>query len=361
MSAGLGIACKNQDRTPRTHGARTNACLVAAVMTSGAVFAELHARVWEHEQDMVTIARKHYDDVRMVPIFREIAEDRAAAFEEYRAGGFPPEIELGCYYTVGQDFDESTSCSSGSSDTVKWRFRLIIQRYYADAIQVLVQAGDYASPELRDLEKQAFRFSSTLNVFLNPSCPGTLEELVTAELGACLEPVSSGVGNWAGLVRLIAYEVRAGAPAAARASALADLADWHLLVTAPERRRFDDMSDAAFRIYEGAYRLLQENDDALAITEVFSPELPVTLPTFQPNPFASAGTDEPARYIDVAFDVTKYGRGESIQILATSKDASRAEKRELIHLIGSTTFRPRFVDGALADSAPVTLRYGLDR
>ncbi|HEY3517925.1 MAG TPA: hypothetical protein VGL98_12835 [Gammaproteobacteria bacterium] len=320
-------------------------------------------RVWDLEGDMVAIARKHYDDVRMMPVFRELAEDRAAAFEEYRAGGFPPEIELGCYYAAGPrgvaDFAGGDSCSSGSSDAVRQQFRLNILRYYTDAIEVLVQAGHYASPELRDLEKQAFRFSSTLNVFLNPFCPGTLEELVTAGLGTCLEPVSSGVGNWAGLVRLIAYEIHAGAPAAARANAFADLADWHLLVTSPDRRRFDDMSDAAFRIYEGAYRLLQENDDASAITEIFSPELPVTLPTFQPNPFASAAAAEPSRYVDVAFEVTKYGRSERIEILATTKDASRAEKRDLIQLIETTTFRPRFVDGKLADSAPVVLRYAL--
>jgi hypothetical protein len=316
-------------------------------------------RVWDLEADMVAIARKHYDDIRMAPVFRELAEDRAAALEEYQAGGFPPEIELGCYYAAGpRDFAYNVSCGSGSSDAVRRQFRLNILRYYADAIEVLVQAGDYASPELRDLEKQAFRFSFTLNAFLNPFCPGTLEELVSGP-STCLEPLSSGVGNWAGLVRLISYEIRAGAPAAVRAKAFADLADWHLLVTPPARRRFSEMSDAAFNIYEGGYRLLQQTGDQLATSEIYSPQLPVTLPAFEPNPLASTAGAEPSRYIDVAFDVTKYGRGESIEILATTKDATRAEKRDLIHLIETTTFRPRFVDGKLADAAPVVVRYAL--
>jgi hypothetical protein len=316
-------------------------------------------RVWDLEGDMVAIARKHYDDIRMAPVFRELAEDRAAALEEYRAGGFPPEIVFGCYYTAGpRDFAEGGSCSSGSSDAVRWRFLSIIQRYYADAIQVLVRAGDYESPELRDLEKQAFRFSFTFNAFLNPFCPGTLEELVSGP-STCLEPLSSGVGNWAGLVRLISYEIRAGAPAAVRAKAFADLADWHLLITPPGRRRFSEMSDAAFNIYEGAYRLLQRTGDQSATTELYSPELPVTLPTFEPNPLASTAGVEPSRYIDVAFDVTKYGRGERIEILETTKDATRAEKRDLVQLIEATTFRPRFIDGKLADSAPVVVRYAL--
>ena len=322
-------------------------------------------RVWDLEGDMVAIARQHYDDIRMAPVFRELAEDRAAALEDYRTGGYPPEIELGCYYgrSVGPRIDgDSGSCSSGSSDAVRLRFRFDILWYYREAIEVLWRAGDYASPELRDLEKQAFRFSFTSNAALDRSCPGTLEELVASgasTFSTCLEPLKSGVGNWAGLIRLIAYEIDAGAPAAARAKAFADLADWHLLVTAPERRRFTETSDTAFKIYEAAYRLLQQGDDAAAITEIYSPEVPVTLPTFQPNPFASAAEAEPSRYIDVAFDVTTYGLGERIEILDTSKDATRAEKRDLIHLIEAMNFRPRFVDGKLADAAPVVVRYAL--
>jgi hypothetical protein len=63
----------------------------------------------------------------------------------------------------------------------------------------------------------------------------TLDELLASEiLGSCLDPVVNGdgfvtanVGGWVSLVRLIAYEIRSGAPAAARAKAFTDLADWH--------------------------------------------------------------------------------------------------------------------------------------
>ena len=34
-------------------------------------------RAWDLEQDMLTIARKHIDDARMVPIFRGLADDRS--------------------------------------------------------------------------------------------------------------------------------------------------------------------------------------------------------------------------------------------------------------------------------------------
>ena len=93
----------------------------------------------------------------------------------------------------------------------------------------------------------------------------------------------------------------------------------------------------------------------------FRPELPVTLPTHQPNPFASATKATSSHYIDVAFAVTREGTGEQIEILATSQGATRGEQRDLIRLIESTSFRPRVVDGELAAAAPVTVRYALNR
>jgi hypothetical protein len=312
-----------------------------------------HEGAWNLAGDMVTIARKHYDDIRMVPLFRELAEDRAAALEEYRAGGYPPEIELGCYYRLGnRDGVDGVSCSSGTSDAVRRQFRASIRTYYADAIQVLVESGEYASPELRDLEKQALRYSTFPQV--NFCRERSLDALVALPLlGSCLEP-RGNVGGWVSLVRLIAYEVRSGAPAGARANAVAELADWHLVSTRPERRRFEG-GDAASRIYERAYREAGQDDEARA--SIFSPEVPVTLPTYLPNPFASAA--QSPRYIDIAFDITNYGVGDRIEILDTSKGATRAERRDLIRLVEATTFRPRFVDGELAAAAPVVLRYPL--
>lgn len=334
-----------------------------------------HERAWDHEQAMVTLARQHHDDIRMVPVFRELAGDREDALEEYRSGGFPPEIELGCYYVPWDPRPyhdqrgkvrpppelEGTSCRSGQSSAVVGRLRQDILAYYADAIEVILENGDYGSEELRDLEKQALR-AGTLRRF-NRSCQDrSLNELVTLPLiGSCLEPVihyfgqpvGGNVGGWVSLVRLIAYEVRSGAPAAARANAIAELADWHVVSTPPDRRRFEG-GDAALLIYERAYQEIGQDDETRA--SIFSPEVPVTLPTYEPNPFASAA--QSTRYIDVSFEITRYGVGERIKILDTGNGATRAEERDLIHLIESSSFRPRFVDGELAASA-VSVRYQL--
>ena len=86
-------------------------------------------------------------------------------------------------------------------------------------------------------------------------------------LGTCLEPVIHGdgfvvsnVGGWVSLVRLIAYEMRSGAPASDRANAIAELADWQLLTTPAERRRFGN-GDRALTLYERANRELQQGGE----------------------------------------------------------------------------------------------------
>ena len=379
---------------------------------------ELHGRVWDLEQEMVTIARQNHDDVRMAPVFRGLGDDRANALREYRTGRFPPEIEHGCYYVPGRRrYDdtrgdvrarpndrsdarpEGVSCRSGQSHIVSANLRADVLFYYADAIEVILRSGDYASQELRDLERAAFRIATFPGLFPvwasvgtpvasggGPipllSCPDQpLDELIAAEiLGSCLAPfartsqlVTANVGGGASLLRLIAYEFRSGAAPATRANAIADLADWNLLIAPGDRRRRLHSSERAFRLYERAYRELRQDDPAR--TSIFSPEIPVAfvqpprgrdgapIDPYTPAPdlFVSTATADFSHYIDVSFDITKYGFGERIEILETSKGATRAEERELIRLIASLSFRPRFVDGELAASAPVVVRYHLPR
>lgn len=357
-------------------------------------------RVWDHQQDMLAIARKNLNDMRTVPIFRDLAADRSEVLEKVRVGKLLPEIYLGCYYGEARPryddprgeqsppLDSGDNCRFGTRENVIAKLRDEILLYYADAIEVIVKNGDYASRDLRDLERQALGVeyfapyltlpsegNATLGLThftgVRLSCPSeTLDQLLARNLlGDCLDPiiqaeghVVANVGSWVSLVRLIDYEIRSGAPAADRANAFVELADWHLLSTPADRRRFEESSNRALELYERAYREVQSGRDAHAwTTQAFSPDVPVTLPTNEPNPFAAAATDTASRFIDVSFAVTKYGRGERIEILDTSKGATRAEERDLVRLIETTSFRPRFVDDKLAESAPVVVHYCLDR
>jgi hypothetical protein len=347
-----------------------------------------HGRVWELEQDMVTTARHHLDDIRMLPIFRELADDRLGVIDQVRAGERPPAIYVGCYNNVPlppYDYTPSgrpsgptanPSCFGGLNDWLIAKLRGEILLYYADAIEVILRAGDYASEELRQLERAAIRVASEVTVgsvrtsseasgSIASCSSGTLEHFLALEiLDSCLAPVSRGnnfvvanVGGRVSLLRLLSYEVRSGAPPVARASALAELADGLVLAVPGDRRRFLMNAELVLALYERAYGELQQSGDLQTSTQLFAPQWPVTLPIYEPNPFASAAAS--SRYIDVAFDITKYGTAERIEILTTSQDATRNEKRDLLRLIESTNFRPRSVDGKFGDSAPVSVRYGL--
>ena len=54
---------------------------------------------------------------------------------------------------------------------------------------------------------------------------------------------------------------------------------------------------------------------------MFAPDVPLTLPADEPNPFAPGAAA--SRYIDVSFDVTKYGLADQIEILDGLKEGDR--------------------------------------
>lgn len=79
---------------------------------------------WEEEQDLLRLIRRrrHQADARTVPMLLEIADHRRAILARYRAGGFPPEIVLGCYYSEwaydANGTPQRTGCRSGNRNTV---------------------------------------------------------------------------------------------------------------------------------------------------------------------------------------------------------------------------------------------------
>jgi len=330
-------------------------------------------RVWNLQHDMIIIARQHLDDIRMLPIFLDLIDDRTERLEEFSTTDYrdlPPGLYVPCGTGVMPTpvnsgnrgapvpVSDARNCEFGTWRTVVERLRGAVLRNYADAIAILIRNGDYASQELRDLEKQALSLPFERG-FVSCSA-GTFREILESELvDSCLDPVGgSGVGGWASLMRLVFYEVRSGAPAAARASAYAELGDWYLRAEhLTSGRKFSPADEVALSLYEQAFAELRQGDGASeSMAEVFSPELPVTLPTYAPNPLAST---ESSRFIDVAFAITKYGESAQIEILDSSENATRAEKRDLVRLVEYASFRPRAVDGQLADSASVVVRYYL--
>lgn len=331
-------------------------------------------QAWNLQHDMIIIARQHLDDMRMLPIFVELIEDRTGRLDAFSTTDYkdlPPGLYVPCETgpmptpvnsgrrAAPVPVLDARACALGTWRTVVTRLHAAVLRNYADAIAILIRNGDYGSQELRDLEKRALDLVPFERGFL--SCPEqTFIEFLESDLvGSCMDTAGgAGVGGWASLMRLVFYEVRSGAPAGARANAFAELGDWYLRAEhVSHTPKFSPADEIALSLYEQAFVELRQGDAAHELAaEIFSPGLPVTLPTYAPNPLAST---ESSRFIDVAFAITTYGKADHVEISRSSENVARAEERDLLRVIKYSSFRPRGVDGALVDSAPVVMRYYL--
>lgn len=327
-------------------------------------------RVWNFQQELLKIAREHIDDLRMLPIFVELIDDRTELLEEFSTTDFL-DLRPGLYVPCAPPArgpgppservvaSDARACPFGSWRVVVDRLNAEILTHYAEAIEVLVRNGDYASRQLRDLEKAALRL---VPFSVSVTCSSTtVDQLLVARLvGSCLEPLgyfgAINVGGWVSLMRLLAYEIRSDAPAGTRAVAFAELADWYLQFAHLDQRSFNATDETALVLYRRGFGALGQGAEARESLElIFSPDLPVTLPAYAPNALAST---ESSRYIDVAFAITEHGEAEQIEI-TRSENATGGEERGLVRLIKYTSFRPRAVGGELAASAPVAVRYYL--
>ena len=155
---------------------------------------------------------------------------------------------------------------------------------------------------------------------------------------------------------LLAYQTKNSRDWVTRIDALVQIADWDLLHAVGR-----DAEDAALAEYAQAYELLERNGTAQeSIDQMFSPETPVVLPAFLPNPLATKEKHESLGHIDVAFDVDRHGRSRHVRVLDTSANSTRLAEKRLVQLISRGRFRPRFEHGRVVDAAPMAVRYSFN-
>ncbi|HXS80253.1 MAG TPA: tetratricopeptide repeat protein [Gammaproteobacteria bacterium] len=293
------------------------------------------AAAWDLEQVLLgLIYRSPGPRPGAVSMLREIADKRADVLERYSVGEFPPQIELGCYYAgpLRRDGTETVpgSCRSGSSWTVKQALYDEATRYYYDAMDMI-------------------RFSE------GPSSDD-LPEIYMAVLRASYAARNDyGTENQGRDMLRAVYErhVKYAAPLPVQMNALLQMADWDLLHAGGRKK-----NESAFQAYEALYERFQQEDlEQSFIDEIFSPSVPVVLPAFSPSRLVSSETPDSSGYIDVAFEITKYGEGRSIEILGTSANTTDAVRLRLRDLIKWTRFRPRMAGGAFEDPSRVVVRY----
>jgi hypothetical protein len=353
---------------------------------------------WQLEQDLLTLARRHPADMRAVPVFREAAAKRMAVLRRYLAGEFPAQMVLGCYYgwpratadpanVHAPRIPSSTGCNSGERENAIRAIVSDAQRHYADAIAVMLRNEQYASDEIRELELDLLRSFDVVNrgsgygrvygrfgldwaaLDAEPwrSWMDSMALLAEWELPRPVgepAPEHTEVRNGApmskpfyegrcldeclgrqSLQRLLAYEVVTSAPLREQVEAFIRIADW-------------EGREQALEQYERALNMLQEAGAQTLIDELFAPKMPIVLSTFLPNPLVSPAAPASGKYIDVGFEISRYGEARRVQILETTR-VTDTDKASLVQLIQRSRFRPRVTDGRFARASPVIVRYYL--
>jgi hypothetical protein len=248
----------------------------------------------------------------------------------------PTEITLGCYYQGGRQLPAEPLLRSASANCLSGSRRVAIQAlatealaYYRNAIGVMVKNGRYTSDELEEMESQLIRISYSSSRY--------------------------AVGKQS-YRRLIGYNAASSAPWLERIETFVEMTDWDLFFSQRAgRRALSDTLDA----YRQSRDLLEKKGVAqTSIDAIFAPTIPVVLPAFLPNPLASRNSGS-GRYIDVAFDITKYGRSEHVDVLDTSKNATSSEQNDIARLVKRSVFRPRTKDGRFDEASRVVVRYHL--
>lgn len=296
-------------------------------------------RAWDLERELLALARQHAGDMQTYPVFAEVARKRLDLLDRYDSGKRPPQIELGCYYAGYGGRDElnafqrgvgSGSCTAGSRRTVIMTLIRELRGYQAMAVEALVENGRYAGDELERIAEEVVR---------------TNHEYGAPFAGIVFRPI-------------LRYVPEDSAETRQYAQMLIHRADISVLRAHRVGRAHD--YDEVLELYEAAHGLLErEGVDAATLDEIFSPAVPVVLPSIESNPLissADSASGASGDYIEVAFDVTKYGEAGNVERIDTSGTARGADK-DLVRTIKRGAFRPRLVGGEIVDADRVVLRH----
>jgi hypothetical protein len=360
------------------------------------------AAVWDLEQELLTLARRHPDDPQAVPVLRAVADRQMEVVGRVvDSNEIPPQMIYGCYYQEWATIEgRAEHCNAGSRSTAVQGMLADANRNHADAIAILLRNDAYSSTALRELEMDLVRGakliqdeyerdgnrsitgSRTKNDVAVPLVPWSTQAELREPWRSRMASIVD-LADWdlpydsAGrpeedflrlmeprddrfrapyyrgrqsLRRLYMYSVVVSSPPLEQAAAIVQMADWDLLFSS---------NGLAIDGYTLAHGMLERAGlDEAALAPLFAPELPVVLPAFEPNPLARDEARPESGYIDVAFAITKYGRAREIEI-RSAMNATGDARSDLVGFLKSSRFRPRTTDGRFGDSPPVVVRYHL--
>jgi len=291
-----------------------------------------HETAWEVEDELLTLAKRHPEDLRTVALFREIGDRRV------RLSGDELPLSVVCRGNSNaagcrEETNESAARSAGSwvnefhVGSVRSLVNAGAMNNWGGAINVFLQNQLYDSPELRELEQKLIA------------------------LGGCEVARES-------YRRLRFYDEANAETWLNRAATIVRAADSELVCSQNQRPALER---AALKRYREAYDLLERNAVARAsIDELFAPEAPIRLTDSLPArayPMPSAAPSDSSGHVDIAFEITKYGRAQGIEIVDATPNCTNDEKHALVLFVRDGLYRPRAANGAIVDGSRVVWRY----
>jgi tetratricopeptide (TPR) repeat protein len=285
-----------------------------------------HEMAWEVEDELLTLAKRHPEDLRTVAIFREIGDRRVRLSSHELPLSVVCRGHLnaaGCHEE--NEFDEGRNEFSVGS--VRSLVNAGAMNNWGDAINVFLQNRLYDSQELRELEQKLIA------------------------LGGCDVARES-------YRRLMLYDEASAGIWLNRGATIVRAADSELVCS---QNQPPALKRAALERYREAYELLERNAvDRASIDELFAPELPIRLTDSLPARAYNLRTAAPSDsigHIDIAFEITKYGRARRIDIVDATPNCTDEEKKNLVRFVRDGLYRPRAANGAIVDGSRVVWRY----
>ena len=291
-----------------------------------------HETAWEVEDELLTLAKRHPEDLRTVAIFREIGDRRV------RLSGDELPLSVVC-----RGNSNAAGCREETNESAARAVGSWVNEFYVGSVRSLVNAGAMNN------------WGGAINVFLQNQLYDS-EELRELEqkliaLGGCDVARES-------YRRLMFYDEANAETWLKRAATIVRAADSELVCSQNQRPALER---AALERYREAYELLERNAVARAsIDELFAPEAPIRLTDSLPArayPMPSAAPADSFGHIDIAFEITKYGRAQRIDIVDATPNCTDEEKHNFFRFVRDGLYRPRAANGAIADGSRVVWRY----
>jgi tetratricopeptide (TPR) repeat protein len=265
----------------------------------------------ELETALLRLAQANPLDARSGEIWHHHGDLQMAAYERYLAGERSvPTVTLHFGGPMGADAGLTFGSFAGPL--------ALARSSYSAAIRNILGRGDIASEELVELEHDLIR-----SYYLEA------ESIRAGERYGDLDGLLA-LGEQS-YQRLLGYAGRNGATPFELASTLVEIADWRLVFA---------HNGEAVELYDKAYRMLADaRVPEAAIRELFPTDRPALLPAFRASPFESGDAPAQGSYVDLAFELSKYGVTKRIRVTGGSGAGDRVEK-DAVSIVARNRFRP---------------------